>query len=67
MGMETTVQGTITTMKVKPGETIIIKAGTNKIELSDTGITITGLIKVVGTPSIALTGPTIIADKITVG
>lgn len=67
MGMEATVRGTITTLKVKPGETIIIKAGSNKIVLSDTGITITGIIQLVGTPSIALTGPVITADKIIVG
>jgi hypothetical protein len=67
MGMESTVQGPITTMKVEPGETIIIKAGSNKIELSDAGITITGLVKIVGAPSIALTGPVITADKIIVG
>ena len=67
MGMETTVQGTVTTLKVKPGETIIIKAGSNKIQLTSDGITISGKISIIGVPSVELKGPTITADQILVG
>ena len=44
--------------ELKPGETMVIKSGANKLEISDSGIKITG--------TIMMSGPTTIAGPATV-